>query len=137
MAYTEAEQNLAKKLLSETINGLSEIRQQEVGEFEAKLFLMASLFPCRARQRDGYVYFAKNGSLVKIGYSTMPAVRVKALPKIQGKSAKLIHWIKGELKDEKALHQKFAHLRRDGEWFRYTNEIFNFIKESRNGQGVC
>lgn len=73
----------------------------------------------KARRGVGFVYLigAENG-LVKIGHSRDPARRAAALS-IGGADVALIHQIQTDdpFWLESLLHQKYASLRRRGEWF--------------------
>lgn len=75
------------------------------------------------------VYFiAEEGTeLVKIGHTTYPVwVRYKELQYIHGRQLILMRSIKGDEKIERAAHDEFAHLRQDGEWFIYSDEMWDF-----------
>jgi len=71
------------------------------------------------------VYFAqrrKNG-LIKIGYSRSVPNRMSAL------GAKLIGAVHGNRSTEIKIHERFAHLRVRGEWFRPTKELLDHIQQ--------
>lgn len=80
--------------------------------------------PTNARVDDPLVYIAELGSLLKIGISIDPARRCRDL------HARLLHTEPGGLKRERELHRRFAHLRRDGEFFSpgSRGEIRRYIK---------
>lgn len=69
---------------------------------------------------------------IKIGYSRAPKERLKALRAANSEQLKMILSIKGGMKDEYALHEKFAHLRHEGtEWFDPKPELLDFIKSQK------
>ncbi len=70
------------------------------------------------------VYFAQRlrGGLIKIGHSRSVHLRMNSL------SAKLIGAVKGGRKEEKMFHERFAHLRVRGEWFRSGDDLLSFIR---------
>ena len=69
----------------------------------------------------------------KIGYSANPASRLKQLKTGCPFPLSIAAVIQGTVQDERALHQKFAHLRGQGEWFSYAPELrehFQFASNS-------
>lgn len=73
------------------------------------------------------VYFAQNGSLVKIGWSTSLGERLSALC-LRRKSVLLA--LAGGRFLESALHSKFRKLQEDDtEWFRYGQPLAGYIRE--------
>ena len=81
-----------------------------------------------------YVYLIQNleTSKYKIGVSKHPKKRVKQLQTGSGEEIKLIHEFKSQFprKVETALHNRYGHLRAEGEWFLITlSEEVVFIKE--------
>ncbi len=84
------------------------------------------------------VYFARCGAYVKIGFSYRPEQRIKhlfngsllAVPDDLDRSAKpeLLRVIPDcIMKDERAMHERFARFRAVGEWFRATDELLREI----------
>lgn len=73
------------------------------------------------------VYFIRGGGLVKIGYSECPTSRMADLQAGSPIKLELLGTIRGQRGTEEALHKKFSHLRKHGEWFRLTKEIQAFI----------
>jgi hypothetical protein len=75
------------------------------------------------------IYFitVKDKSIVKIGYSDNVPKRLKAL---QIGSPELLY-VYAQIHEtrnfEKILHDRFQHLRSNGEWFHFTDEIRNEI----------
>lgn len=60
----------------------------------------------------GYIYFARLGDLVKVGFSKNPDERVHRL------NALLLGVCKGNRELEAELHSEFSDLHERGEWFR-------------------
>jgi hypothetical protein len=76
---------------------------------------------------DGEVYFISDGDLIKIGWSGAPEVRRQALEVRCKTPLRLLGAVAGHMDDERAIHERFAHLRRHGEWFRPDPELDAFI----------
>lgn len=74
--------------------------------------------------RQGTVYFIGDGEgRVKIGYTAGSAAeRMKDLQTGSPQRLRLLATQPGSMRDERALHRRFAHarIRQDGEWFRAT-----------------
>lgn len=92
-------------------------------------FLIDEAAPPRGRAKPlmkhapGCIYFIRFGGLVKIGFTTNLVQRLKALP-----HEELLGIKPGTMADEKALHGRFAHLRRTGEWFNPERELLDYIE---------
>lgn len=71
------------------------------------------------------VYFISNGAYVKIGVASNPKKRLKALQTGNPHKLELLRVIKGGHAEEAALHAHFAHLRVNGEWFKYHSEMLH------------
>jgi hypothetical protein len=76
----------------------------------------------------GFVYFIGNDEFVKIGYSTDPKNRLKYIQSGHPHKLKLFGCIRGDMKLERELHEKFKEHRLNGEWFTYSLEIKSFIE---------
>jgi hypothetical protein len=74
------------------------------------------------------VYFiAEEGTeRVKIGYTFNPWVRLTALQKRHPRKITLMRVIGGDHVTERTAHKTFAHLRLTGEWFTYSDEMWDF-----------
>lgn len=88
--------------------------------------------------REGFVYFVSCQQYIKIGHSVDPEKRLKSL-KMSGNGTKaprgidlweaeLLHTAPGGQSEEKKLHEQFAHLRADGEWFHAAPELLQHIE---------
>lgn len=85
------------------------------------------IVPPKSR-RAGFVYFATDGELVKIGHSLWPKKRVAHLRSPAGKRLEMIANFRGFMDEEHSLHRLFAaHLACLDEWFHPCPEIENFI----------
>lgn len=74
----------------------------------------------------GYTYFVRRGDEIKIGSSGRPDQRIKQLrwyyPELT-----VLAVVSDKIADEYQTHQRFAHLRLHGEWFRPEPELLDFI----------
>lgn len=102
------------------------------------------LYPNKRPKPQGYtkksksLYFIGCGDLVKIGVSKRPEVR---MTRLFGQSPyqsplTLIASFENLGHMETEIHHKFSHLRTLNEWFRYTNEIHEFIQELKNAENI-
>lgn len=92
---------------------------------------------------DGFVYFIIDGfkpsanqyadwderSYVKIGYSKNPEARLASLQTATPERLDLIGYIPGNLDTERQFHSLFDHLRRNGEWFALTRQLYTCINQ--------
>ena len=69
----------------------------------------------------------------KIGYSDNPLKRLGTLQTGNPYPLELISTIEGDLLKEKELHQRFSHLKLQGEWFDYSDEVKEFFEINENG----
>jgi len=69
--------------------------------------------------KQGSIYLLKGSALHKIGKSIHAVQRKKDIEKQVGEKLELLHTISSNdyTRAEVTLHQKYAHLRRRGEWF--------------------
>lgn len=81
------------------------------------------------RLDGGIVYFVRCDERVKIGYTRNIGSRLSQFRTSNGKPVELLLTIPGGREEERALHQKFARFRTQGEWFRYVPEIRRVIRE--------
>jgi len=73
------------------------------------------------------VYFIRSADKVKIGVSMNVPQRIKALRTMSGAEVELLAVAKGTQREEAQLHNRFAHLRTHGEWFRAEPELLDFV----------
>lgn len=69
------------------------------------------------------VYFAEREGLIKIGCSASLPHRMRKL------GTRLLSAFEGTFADERAMHERFAHLRGEGEWFSPGAELVQFISD--------
>lgn len=80
------------------------------------------------------IYFIEMDSmaLVKIGFTDRdPQDRLRELQTACPFKLRLVLVMAGGLKHEADLHQTFAHLRAEGEWFRLTPELQTYLSLAR------
>ncbi len=71
-----------------------------------------------------YFYYLPKSNLVKIGYSTNPALRIKSIATGCSEAGYIIREIYGYgSKAEKWLHKRYINLKVKGEWFEFTQEM--------------
>ena len=74
----------------------------------------------------GYVYYARDANMVKIGFSKNPWARMADL-RIAAPKIELLAVQPGTLDDEKTTHRRFEAIRGDGEWFKATKELMAHV----------
>lgn len=77
------------------------------------------------------IYFieSRDAGLIKIGFTTNPDRRIKSLKTASPNKLRVIMTMPGTREDERKLHEKFAHLRQQGEWFTDCDELRNHIHD--------
>jgi hypothetical protein len=78
--------------------------------------------------RKGKVYFIRAGDKIKIGFSTRPLDRLKALQTAHPGCLEIIGIMHGAFSLEGRLHEQFSRYRIRGEWFRLSPEIVRYIE---------
>jgi len=73
--------------------------------------------------RESFVYFARAGSAVKIGYALDVASRIRAIQTGCPIKVELFRTIRGGGVEKRWLHEHFAAQRLQGEWFRYSRDM--------------
>ena len=75
------------------------------------------------------IYFIRSyNQFIKIGYSADPDYRKKCLQTGSPIKLHLQATLPGCFKTESGIHDMFSHLRGNGEWFKYTDELKWFIR---------
>ena len=84
------------------------------------------------------IYYATDGTAVKIGYSVTGQVKLRITKLQTGNPRKItiLAVCPGGRRAERALHRKFAHSSLRGEWFKRTIEIMTFCRTMRTMYGV-
>lgn len=67
---------------------------------------------------------------LKIGFSRDAKKRFRAIQTSSSDDLTCLGTMKGTLKDERALHKKFASIRVRGEWFKNRKHLRNFIAQA-------
>jgi Meiotically Up-regulated Gene 113 (MUG113) protein len=110
-----------------------------------RLIVMASYFEMLNAQdgqrpapmpqfRKGFIYFiGSEDGRVKIGYSTKPGKRLRAVQTGASTLLRLIAAVRGSPQDEQQLHAKFVDYRLRGEWFRFEGELRTYVEELTDG----
>lgn len=82
-------------------------------------------------QAQGEIYFILNPvtDCVKIGFSANPRERLTTLQTGNSASLTLIATVPGTIKQERQLHKRFSAYRVGGEWFDYSSEIAQYLRE--------
>lgn len=84
------------------------------------------------RRSQEKVYIAKMGKLVKIGRSTNPKRRVQNISSIiPGDNLEILIILDGGRKLEKSLHYRFRRSHREGEWFKYSKPIKEYVSKQK------
>jgi hypothetical protein len=93
----------------------------------------AKLETVAKQPKIGRIYFIQQGEngAIKIGYTTNPEKRLKALATASPYRLHVRLVIEGSKKLEKDLHNKFAQWQLDGEWFEPCQEIMDFIESHK------
>lgn len=85
--------------------------------------------PYRFRPK-GNIYFIRAGDKIKIGYSTRPLGRLKALQTSHPGKLELIGTRPGSREFETELHDRFIALHVRGEWFEAKQPLLRYIEEN-------
>ena len=76
------------------------------------------------------IYFAHDqiGGFVKIGFSLKPGARLNKMRTDSPRELVLLGVVDGDLSVERAFHDRFAHLRHRGEWFKDDGTIVALVE---------
>lgn len=87
-------------------------------------------------RRASLVYFVERDGFVKIGYAFNVANRIReinrgssSIPGMTITPVRLLATMPGGKRNERWLHERFAHVRVDGEWFLPDAEMWAFIRD--------
>jgi len=75
----------------------------------------------------GVIYFIDDGQFIKIGFTKNPDSRAAELQVGSSRDLHIVATRPGTMRDERALHRKFAHLRHRREWFQKEPELLSYI----------
>lgn len=84
----------------------------------------------------GWVYFIRADGAIKIGHSLDPDLRLKNLQVGSPREMFLIGKRRGSQKLERAYHQRFKHLKIQGEWFRPGADLLKRIAKFSIGRSI-
>lgn len=79
----------------------------------------------------GVTYFIRAGDAIKIGFASNFKRRLGSLQTAQEKPLEVLAVISAGDVGELEAHQRFAHLRLSGEWFRADKELLQFIEYAK------
>ena len=86
--------------------------------------------PGKSTERQGTIYFIQaEDRAIKIGWTGNAKKRIAGLRAVIPMELKLLGTIKGSIKDEERLHDKFKEYRLNGEWFKLVEPILTHIQE--------
>ena len=83
-----------------------------------------------------YFLYAKKARRIKIGYSKNPQKRISGLQTASPEKLIQLAVLNGKRELEQAIHLRFGYLRENGEWFRATDELFEWIHEVRRKKHI-
>lgn len=91
------------------------------------------MLPFPGANKQGYIYFATDGELVKIGWTGHwpPSDRIKRQQTGNGRPLWMLGCIPGSQRHEKKYHQRFARHRVRGEWFQVNPQLEEFIRATQ------
>lgn len=78
----------------------------------------------------GKVYFLSDGDYIKIGFTTNWERRSSVYLTHSARDLTLLALIPGTRESENSLHRKFQKSRINGEWFRRSEDILKFVRET-------
>jgi len=79
----------------------------------------------------GFIYFAESGDLIKVGFSKDPLERLKALSSPNGEEIRMIGVLPNKTRyDEASFHHILAVDRVQGEWFKRSEGLMDFIRDN-------
>lgn len=86
----------------------------------------------REYEASSFTYFVRDGDAIKIGTSVHPEKRIKSLQTGISRPLETLAIVSMDIADEIETHEKFAHIRISGEWFRSEPELLQFIAEVKS-----
>lgn len=83
------------------------------------------------------IYFIEDSrKFIKIGKADDPDARLKHLQTANPSKLKIKALLEGSYQTEASLHYMFSHIKKNGEWFRYTDELKLFIAAIHNNPNI-
>lgn len=84
---------------------------------------------CAETDPFGFTYFIRDGDRVKIGFTIHPSKRQSCLQVGNYRELETIAVVPSYMAEEHETHERFAHLRERGEWFRAEPDLIEFIED--------
>lgn len=111
------------------LNGSNDMAYKSPKHGPLKLLTNPAASPNLATKRkQGYVYFAKSGDAVKIGFSTNPKDRLHSIQTGCAAPAKMVKLIRGTHSTERQFHRRFAEYNLKGEWFDLRGRLAKYLE---------
>ena len=110
----------------------AELEQIAVNDSGTEASADTQLTQPRSANVHGWTYFIRHGDLIKIGFSIRPERRIAQIAstdKLPNLATLAI--VPADIAGEYETHQRFAHLREHGEWFRAEPDLLGFIAGMR------
>jgi hypothetical protein len=85
----------------------------------------------------GITYFIRAGDSIKIGFASNLKRRLGGLQSSHHEPLEVLAAVSAADVDEHQTHQRFAHLRIRGEWFRPEPELLDYIEQINLAFGEC
>lgn len=85
----------------------------------------------KRRKRACFIYFLRDGDLVKIGRSTNPTGRMRNMAIGNGRKLEMLAIMPGDHKRESALHRRFHKHHIRGEWFHLAAPVLKYIAQQK------
>jgi hypothetical protein len=79
--------------------------------------------------KNVWIYFVQAGDAIKVGHASDVEARLRLLRVDNPVAVRLLAKIRGTVAGEKAIHEKFAHVRIRGEWFRAVPELLELASD--------
>lgn len=91
------------------------------------------VLPFSAQTTKGYIYFATDGELIKIGWTRHwpPSERIKRQQTGNGRPLWMLGCIPGSQASERKYQQRFVRHRVRGEWFQVHPQLEEFIRATQ------
>jgi Meiotically Up-regulated Gene 113 (MUG113) protein len=114
---------------AEHAEGMERYKRRRVKEIKRALRRLEKPTRHKSDFDSTEIYFIECGDFIKIGHSTRLGLRLSGIGVDNPHPVVLLHEARGTIRDEKMLHEHFAHLRHRGEWFRRDAELLAFIEK--------
>ena len=141
--YNTLEQHLGSKAFVHMCPGCKKAHVNQSMYFDRNYVCNTCLDPNSTKRKafvttsitdTGDIYFFESAltKLIKIGYSGNIPRRRKEIESMQGGKINILLKINSHQRNEKYLHERFNHLKVQGEWFRPDEELLNFIRNFKS-----